>query len=283
VLRGVLSFSAARYFTVAAYWSTVRWTPLETIMSVFSTGPGAGLYVKSLTDVLGIGATINAAGQFVAATGPEIRRVTATPNGIISDFGGSLALDVTNGVVYVNNGTANAVSTAWSVVSAGAAANSTQIANGTAYTNSTDETVLSSYTIPAGTLRAGTRVTVQFAARVTVNNGATTLTGRLRLGGTTLTGTELILSSAVDTDVNFVFMGSYTFISRAAPGAAVPIVGTGSFVQPVLNGAGNMVGAALPATNFATNAPLLIELTGDWSAADANSVRSEIFSVTYSS
>lgn len=151
-------------------------------------------------------------------------------------------------------------------------------ANGTAHTNSTDEAVLASYTIPANTIKVGTVVKVTFLARVSANNGATTLTPRLRLGATTLTGTALITGSAVDSDVDHLFTGEFMLIGRAVPGAAAAIVGVGSFSQVAVTG-GARITADLPSTNFATNGALLLEMTADWSAADANSVRAEIFTV----
>ena len=152
------------------------------------------------------------------------------------------------------------------------------VANGTAHTNSTDETVLTSYSIPANTIKAGTVVKVKFCARVSADNGATTLTGRLRLGATTLTGTALITTSATDTGVNSLFMGEFTLVGRAAPGAAAAVVGMGWFCEPAAAG-GAALTANLGSTNFATNGALLLELTADWSAADANSIRSEIWEV----
>lgn len=151
-------------------------------------------------------------------------------------------------------------------------------ANGTAHTNSTDETVLASYVIPASTIKSGTVVKVKFAARVTADAGATTLTGRLRFGTTTLTGTELIVTSAVDTATNHLFVGEYTLIGRAAPGAAAAVVGTGIYSNPGAAGSA-MLSASLASTNFATNGALRLELTADWSAADANSVTAEVFVV----
>jgi len=151
------------------------------------------------------------------------------------------------------------------------------VADGTAHTNSTDEAVLASYTIPANTIKSGTVVKVKWQARATVDNAGTTLTGRLRLGGTTLTGTELVTTTAVDTAAGHLFCGEFTLVGRAAPGAAAECVGTGSFA---LGAAATAMGTAgIGATNFATNAALLLELTGDWSAADANAVVAEVFVV----
>jgi hypothetical protein len=82
-------------------------------MSVFSTGPGGGVYTKTLTDLLGIGASIDAQGRFVSRTGPAIRSVTANPNGVVSDYGGSLAMDTQNGLLYVNTSVGGAQTTSW--------------------------------------------------------------------------------------------------------------------------------------------------------------------------
>ncbi len=150
-------------------------------------------------------------------------------------------------------------------------------AAGTSHTNSTDEAVLTSYVIPAATLKAGSTVHVRWGARVTVNNSTTTLTGRLRLGATTLTGTALVTTSAVDVDVDHWFTGEFVFTASAAPGSAVAITGVGFSSL-------GAVGAAcsqqfLTPTNFATSGALRLELTGDWSAADANAVQSEFWHV----
>jgi hypothetical protein len=84
-------------------------------MSVFSTGPSGGIFAKALTDVLGIGASIaSGTGAFVQKLGPVIRRVTANPNGTVTDYGGSLALDPQNGTVYVNTSAANVQGSGWS-------------------------------------------------------------------------------------------------------------------------------------------------------------------------
>lgn len=152
------------------------------------------------------------------------------------------------------------------------------VANGTAHTNSTTETVLTSYSIPANTIKLGTIVRVRFCARVSADAGATTLTCKLLLGTTTLTGTVLIQSAAVDTSTGYLFAGEFNLYGRAAPGAAAAVVGVGYYNDPAAIGGAMLLGN-LATTNFATNGALLLELTADWSAADANSVRSEIWEV----
>ena len=151
-------------------------------------------------------------------------------------------------------------------------------AAGSSLTNSTDETVLASATIEANTLKAGTQLLCRFKARVTADNGATTLTARLRIGTAVLGGTALVASAATDTSSGDLFIGQFLLTARAAPGAAAECVGSGMFCQPAAAG-GAMVAANLNATNFATNGALIIGITGEWNAADANAVQAEEFSV----
>lgn len=214
------------------------------------------------------GATLLDLGTDTSATSVQIRNNSGTA--ILTVAGDSTlasagALTTTDGV---SSGTARKVGGVASIITAA----------GTSHTGSTDEAVLASYVIPANTIKAGTFVRCRFLARVTADNGATTLTGRLRLGTTTLTGTELIVSSAVDTSSGHIFEGEFVLIGRAAPGASAAIVGCGSFAQPAAAG-GARITANLNSTNFATNGALLLELTADWSAADANAVQAEIFVV----
>ena len=138
--------------------------------------------------------------------------------------------------------------------------------------------LLASATIEANTLKAGTQLLCRFKARVTADNGATTLTARLRIGTAVLGGTALVASAATDTSSGDLFIGQFLLTARAAPGAAAECVGSGMFCQPAAAG-GAMVAANLNATNFATNGALIIGITGEWNAADANAVQAEEFSV----
>jgi len=99
-------------------------------VSVFSTGPGGGIFAKALTDVLGIGASIaSGTGAFVRKLGPVIRRVTANPNGTVTDYGGSLALDPQNGAAYINTSVGDVEGSNWVALgtSAGAPINATYL------------------------------------------------------------------------------------------------------------------------------------------------------------
>jgi len=151
-------------------------------------------------------------------------------------------------------------------------------AAGSAHTNSTDEAVLASFEIPANTIKANTVVRVAYQGIASVTAGATTLTVRLRLGPTTLTGTALITTTAVDVANDNIFAGEFTLVGRAAPGAAAACIGYSVYSEPG-EAPIAMKAGYLASTNFATNGALLAELTADWSAADASSCRADIFNV----
>lgn len=155
---------------------------------------------------------------------------------------------------------------------------SSMTAAGSALTNSNTETVLGSVTIPANTIKLGTVVQIRYQGIVTADNGATTLTVRLRVGATTLTGTAIISHAATDTSANHIFTGFCELVGRAAPGATAACVAKTHYNDPGAAGAAVKAGF-MGSTNFATNGALLVEVTGQWSAADANSCRLDILDV----
>jgi hypothetical protein len=158
-------------------------------------------------------------------------------------------------------------------------------ASGTSLTNSTSETVLASHTIKAGWLSAGAKVRLEGLVRVTANNSTTTLTPRLRIGATTLTGTVLIAGTATDTAVDHVFTFMYTLLFFGGPSATAAVRGMGRYTQLAAAG-GNLVNTVLGTggvgSTLDTTGPLLCEITGQWSAADANACQAEIFTMELS-
>lgn len=179
------------------------------------------------------------------------------------------------GAILIHNGTSwTAISVA--SVSSGMTRLSEAIAAGTALTASASETVLGTYTIPANTLKQRTRLHVRAMVAVTANNSTTTLTARMRLGG--LSGTALITTAAVDTSAGHVVVMDFDLISRADPSDASSLCGSGWYCDPGAVG-GAVKAAALAATSFDTNSDLDLVITGQWSAADANSCALQILSV----
>ena len=147
-------------------------------------------------------------------------------------------------------------------------------AAGTSLTNSATETVLGSVSIPASSLVQGAILRFRAKVKVTANNSTTTLTVRARLGATTLTGTALWTSEATDTSANDIVTVEGELIARAAPAASAAIEGVGTYTEPAAAGAA-VKAWTLDAANFATNGALLLEITGEWSAADANACQLE--------
>lgn len=78
-----------------------------------------GIITRLLSEVFGFGATLAPDGSMLARTGPSIRRVTSNPDTVISDYGGSIALDPQSGVVYRNTSTGNTPGTGWAVIAGG--------------------------------------------------------------------------------------------------------------------------------------------------------------------
>lgn len=153
------------------------------------------------------------------------------------------------------------------------------VAAGSALTNSAAETVLGSFTLPANTIGQGTMVRIRFQGIATATNANDTLTIKAYLGSTTLAGTALFTGAATDVANGDIFAGEFTLVGRAAAGAAAAVVGVGTYNDPAAVGAAVKT-AYLPATNFATNAALLIEVSGKWSAANpGNSCRLDVLTV----
>lgn len=248
-------------------------------MSVIYTGPAGGLYVKGLTDVLGIGATINSAGQFVAATGPEIRRVTGTPAGTVSDFGGSLALDVTNGQLWVNTTSGNVAGTSWKLAALGSSANGvSRVFSSTANSSTLTGTGAVAYfdvtaTLAANTLlNAGSTVRITGSVIRTGQNALDTISIQVELGAQIYSGVLAVNAPAA----NRCYFDT-TITARAAAGAAVACAGAGSVIWTNL---GTAAGGGV--NNLATNGALVARVGCNMSNNIANTAVLEQLVVTVS-
>lgn len=131
------------------------------------------------------------------------------------------------------------------------------------------------YSIPANTLKSGTRLRVRVLVRVSDASGSDTLAVGIVLGSTVL-----ILSTAVNpgatTDLHIV---EFEITSRAAASAASSLVGSGRWITntggTIAHGTG-----LLGATNFATNGALALKAQATWSSTTASTAATlEQFSV----
>lgn len=154
-------------------------------------------------------------------------------------------------------------------------------AAGTALTNSTAETVLASIALPAYTLTLGKMLRLRCSVRTTAQNSTDTLTVRLRIGPTTLTGTAWFTSAATDEVVDDVCVIDLEIAVRAVSAAGLlTLVAAGSASPPDANGTAMVSIAPAPLTTLDIAAVQRIEVTGQWSVASAsNSCQAEMFTV----
>ena len=143
-------------------------------------------------------------------------------------------------------------------------------------TGGTAETALQTYTVPANTIKQGTRLRITATVMATAETGTTTLTLRVRLGG--VSGTLLVTTPAFDLGSTDMVSVDATAIGRAAPGAAASVATQGTIAGKMAGTTSTYIVVNAPA-NYATNGALDVVLTGQFSASDANAVASTIFSV----
>lgn len=215
------------------------------------------------------------AGAFIAAlliqpgtsiTTGAISATSAVISGALS-AGATTLTGATTTTDGVTSGTARKVG--------GLAANI--VASGTlGPTGGTAETALATYTMVAGTIKAGTRIRVTAAIMATAETGATTCTLRLRIGG--VSGTLIVGTAAFDLNSADNVQLDATIVGRAAPGAAASVATAGSFQGKMAN-TGTQVYLVNAPANFATNGSLDLVLTGQMSASDANAIACTIFAV----
>ena len=152
-------------------------------------------------------------------------------------------------------------------------------AAGTALTNSTAETVLGSLVMPAYTLTAGKTLRARVSVRTTAQNSTDTLTVRLRLGPTTLTGTALFTSAAVDQVVEDTCVIDVDIAVRSISTVTGTIVVAGMASPP--DATSTAMVSVVPAP-FTVDVSVVqrLEVTGAWSVASAsNSCQLEMLTV----
>ncbi len=155
------------------------------------------------------------------------------------------------------------------------------VAAGSALTNSTDETALTSYTIPANTLVAGSTIRVRAAGIATATNSDDTLTVKLKLdtSATAIGSAELIAGTgAVDVANNDIYEFDTMICVRTvgSGGTAVAISSVHNMDAPATARISDLKGSFTLDTTVAN----LLQITGTWSVQSTNnSCRSDVFVV----
>lgn len=143
-------------------------------------------------------------------------------------------------------------------------------ANGSAVTNTTTETVMATFTIPAGALKQGRIIDFLAAFIATSTNGTDTFRYRVRLGG--VAGSVVGDSTAIDLANNDTGVINGQIVVRE-DGASGSVVGAALSVLKT-----TAAQVLLDATAVDTTAALTLVLTCTQSAASAsNSTRATIF------
>lgn len=206
-------------------------------------------------------------------------------------FSWGTVVNVPTGLGFRNSaGTGTFVATAlgWSTTGRltttdGVTSGTDRIVGGTAFAQSTPTTVTNTvsteqtfgagYTIPANTLKAGSRLKVTWHGEVTASAGADTLTIKVYVGG------ALVTTASVDTSVNDKFAGDLVLVSSDAPGASVACYGFAQYTDPAAT-TWKIAHTGNGGASINTNAAVLVKVTATWSATTAtNTAALDLFTV----
>jgi hypothetical protein len=168
----------------------------------------------------------------------------------------------------------------------GVASGTARVVGGLAYSNTvvsssvgstSAETVFdTNYTIPANTLKAGTKVRVRYAGFGVTGIGTDTFGHKLYIGGSG--GTALITSATAQLATNATFTGEEDIICRTA-GAGGTFVGFGTYKQSSAEGTMTVKDDIQRSTSINTTVAQQLVVTGTWNTTNANSAVLDMFSV----
>lgn len=146
--------------------------------------------------------------------------------------------------------------------------------SGTNVNDTTTETTIGSHTLPANTIKAGTKVRVRGSLRVIGVNATPTIVLKLKLGGT-----AYITSASLSVIANDQVVFDVVITGRAAPGASASVAIEG-VTYATQSGTPAAVPKVIAPANYATNGALAVAATIQWSAAHAsNQLTCDSFSV----
>lgn len=169
----------------------------------------------------------------------------------------------------------------------GVASGTNRVIGGLAYSNTAASTTIGNtggsetafdlaYTIPANTLKAGTKVRVRYAGFGVTGVGSDTFAHKLYIGGTG--GTALITSATAVLATNATFTGEAEAIVRTA-GATGTFISFGTYKQSSAEGTMTVKDDYVASTTINTTASQQIVVSGTWNSNNANSARLDILFV----
>lgn len=168
----------------------------------------------------------------------------------------------------------------------GVSSGTARVVGGLAYSNvaasttvgaTTAETLFDvNYTIPANTLKAGTKVKVRYAGFGVAGSGTDTFAHKLYIGGSA--GTALLTSAAAQLATNATFTGEAELICRTA-GTTGTFISFGTYKQSSAEGTMTVKDDYVASTTINTTANQAIAVTGTWNTTNATSARLDILYV----
>lgn len=169
----------------------------------------------------------------------------------------------------------------------GVTSGTARVIGGLAYSNTAASTTIGntggaetafdlSYSIPANTLKAGTKVRVRYAGFGVTGTGTDTFAHKLYIGGTG--GTAIITSAAAQLATNATFTGEAELICRTA-GATGTFISFGTYKQSSAEGTMTVKDDYVASTTINTQAAQSVVATGTWNSNNANSARLDILFV----
>ena len=156
--------------------------------------------------------------------------------------------------------------------SAGGELDYVNVAAGTVLTNSTVKTTLLSYTIPANTLRAGSKIEIDFAGLIVAANGADEFLPELFIGASAV---NMLAHAALNSTTNDIFTG-FAKVAVRSTTSAFPVG------QSIHGPPASATWLPMPhvAQVIDATAAVVVALKGTWNAANAgNQARGAILRV----
>jgi len=153
------------------------------------------------------------------------------------------------------------------------------VAASAAHTATTTEALFDKqYSIPANTLKAGTRIRVRFSGIATATNSTDTLTIKLYLGG--LAGTAILTGTATDVANDNIFTGEAEIVIRTAGASGTMVAIASGSIVPAATRVAVPVYQITAETVIDTTAAQVVGVGADWSTNNAgNSCRLDIMIV----
>ncbi len=190
----------------------------------------------------------------------------------------AVVLDASKGIGTITTATITTLTTGAAGGRVGSLVYSNTAASTTIGNTGAAETLFDlSYTIPANTLAAGTKVRIRYAGFGVTGIGSDTFASKLYIGGSS-GGTALITAATTALATNGTFTGECELIQRST-GATGAFYSCGTYKLPSAEGTMTVKDDVVIGSTLNTAAQQAVVVTGTWNSNNANSVRLDMLFV----